>query len=419
MVRMTSKKTTSKKTTSKKTSKKHRDVPDKIFDDYLSAEEDCENDIRKIEEDSDYCREKYLEDIRFCETRPDKDDLEDINSKYKVKIGEINYEINCLEQDNSLTLKSIEKRFAKLISIFVRKYLIDNQIKCKCPQRYSRCQYNFCDDDYYDDDLDVERFINAVIFDDEPKSSSRRGCGGCGGNDFGNYYDDNYYFRNYSYSSDDDEDKYQPALAEIYTADTKIFQCLCFDTILNYLSQYQNFMSEMNKRHIPKITKVIDLSKLCEINIATMMLIPSLKSILSANIDNILQVKKLDTYEHITFNNRFGFDKKIQFTKIDKVLKALKEYKADGNIQNLMCIDATKLKIELDTLRKTYNDKVNECNTKYKNLISSLQKQSKELYQQRIDEIKDYSENLISIIKAYNPNYKEYLALQTEYILYL
>jgi hypothetical protein len=158
---------------------------------------------------------------------------------------------------------------------------------------------------------------------------------------------------------------------------------------------------------------------LCEFNVANMMSIPSLKSTFSANIDYILQVKKLDTYKQITFNNQFGYDKKTKFAKIEKVLKALKEYKADGNIQSLMCIDAKKLKKELDSLRKIYSDKVNECNMKYKNLISPLQKQSKELYQQRSDEITHFRENLISLHTAENPNYKEYLALQTECMLYL
>jgi len=389
-----------------KTSKKHPVLPDKIFRDDLLAKKDCKNDIRKIEEDSEYYHEKYLEDMESCKTSPDEDDLKKIDDKYKMMIGGINYDINCLEQDNSSELRSIEKRFANLISIFIRKYLIGHQIKCTCP--HQTCRSQDCDSDYdYDDYPDVESFINAVRFnvDNKPESAHRMDWG------YSGYY--------YPYSSDDDEDKRQPSLSEVYTADTKIYQCLCFDTILNYLIQYQNFMSEINKQHIPKTPKVIDLSMLCEINVANMMSIPSLKSTLSANIANILQVKKLDTYKQITFNNQFGYDKKTKFAKIEKVLKALKEYKADGNIQSLMCIDAQKLKKELDSLRKIYSDKVNECNMKYKNLISPLQKQSKDLYQQRSDEITHFRENLISLHTAENPNYKEYLALQTECMLYL
>jgi len=403
------------KSGSLKASKKHRDVPDKIFDDYLFAIEDCEYDIDSIEQESYDSYMQYLEDIEFCKTIPDKDDLSHIDSKYKGKIGIINYEINCLESDNSFELRTIEKQFAESISIFVRKYLIEYQIKCNCHHQNWRsqdCDSFHCDNDDY---FDVESFINAVTFYDECESSSYKR------RNFGNYYNESYYCSNY-YSSDessDDEEKRQPSLTEIYSADTKIYQCLCFDTILNYLIQYQNLMSDVIKQHIPKTPKVMDLSKLCEINIANMMSIPSLKSTLSANINSILQVKKLDTYQHITFYNRFDFDKKTKFANIEKVLKALEEYIADGNIRSLiMCIDAKNIKKELGRLRKTYSDKVDECNAKYKKLISSLQKQCKELYQQRSDEIKDLFEHQ-------NPNFKDFLSLcdehkrYSQYLLYV
>lgn len=421
-VEQTTIKKTKLKKGSSKTSKKHRDEPNKIFDDYLLAKEDCKDDINLIEQDSIDCYVQYLKDISFCQTIPDKDDLSHINYKYKRIIGCINHDINCLEVDNSRSLRTIKTQNATQISIFIRKYLIEYQIKCKCPYQACISQYrtgyygyntdngdNDDNDGYY---RDVESFINAVTFSDECKSSS------CGINDFGNSYH-NSYNDYYDYNSDEDGQYQSQSLSEIYSRATNIYQCLCFDTILNYLVQYQHFMSDINKQHIPRIPKVMNLSKLCEINIANMMSIPSLKYTLCTDINNILKIKKLDTYEHITFNNKFDFDKKLKFAKIEKILKALEEYKTDGDIKGLMCINAQQLKIELDTLRKTYYDMVNKCNTKYKNLISSLQKQSKDFFQQRIDEIKHFREKVIDLHTVSNPNFKEYLALETEYIKYI
>jgi hypothetical protein len=129
-----------------KTSKKHPVIPDKIFDDYLFAKEDFKWEIYFIEQDALSSYMQYLEDMESCKTSPDKDDLKKIDDKYKMMIGGINWDINCLEQDNSLVLRSIEKRFAKLISIFIRKYLIGYQIKCTCP--HQTCRSQDCDSDY-------------------------------------------------------------------------------------------------------------------------------------------------------------------------------------------------------------------------------------------------------------------------------